>query len=125
VTRLAAIAAAVCAAEAIGVANADSVNWEALAQCESGGNWSANTGNGAYGGLQIKPATWQANGGVGLPSEASPQEQIAVANQILATQGPGAWPTCMARGLSGSPGLAAVGSLTNFLTTLINDAEAG
>jgi Transglycosylase-like domain len=42
-------------------------NWDAMAQCESGGNWSANTGNGYYGGLQFTPATWAANGGVGSP----------------------------------------------------------
>lgn len=48
-------------------AQADTVNWDAIAQCESGGNWSSNTGNGAYGGLQFKPATWNANGGVGSP----------------------------------------------------------
>src|SRR5882757_10049904 len=42
-------------------------NWDAMAQCESGGNWSANTGNGFYGGLQFTPATWAANGGVGSP----------------------------------------------------------
>ena len=53
-----------------GTANADSVNWDAIAQCESGGNWSTNTGNGHYGGLQFKPATWASNGGVGNPATA-------------------------------------------------------
>ena len=48
-----------------GTANADSVNWDAIAQCESGGNWSTNTGNGYYGGLQFSPATWASNGGIG------------------------------------------------------------
>ena len=52
-------------------AHADSVNWDAIAQCESGGNWSTNTGNGHYGGLQFKQATWAANGGVGSPASAS------------------------------------------------------
>ena len=52
-----------------GTANADTVNWDAIAQCESGGNWSTNTGNGAYGGLQFKQATWSANGGVGNPGD--------------------------------------------------------
>jgi hypothetical protein len=77
-----------------GVANADAVNWDAVAQCESGGNWAANTGNGHYGGLQISQATWTANGGIGSPADASRQDQIRVANRILATQGSGAWPKC-------------------------------
>ena len=50
-----------------GVAYADGMNWDAVAQCESGGNWHANTGNGFYGGLQFKPSTWAANGGIGRP----------------------------------------------------------
>ena len=52
-----------------GTAHADSVNWDAIAQCESGGNWATNTGNGHYGGLQFKPATWASNGGVGNPGD--------------------------------------------------------
>ena len=52
-------------------ANADTVDWDAVAQCESGGNWSTNTGNGHYCGLQFKPTTWAANGGVGSPATAS------------------------------------------------------
>ena len=84
-----------------GTAHADSMNWDAVAQCESGGNWSANTGNGTYGGLQFKPATWASNGGVGSPASASREEQIRVAENVYASQGPGAWPTCGARG--GSP----------------------
>jgi hypothetical protein len=77
-----------------GTANADSVNWDAIAQCESGGNWAINTGNGHYGGLQFKPATWQSNGGVGNPAQASREEQIRVAENVLATQGIKAWPKC-------------------------------
>jgi len=84
-----------------GTANADTVNWDAIAQCESGGNWSTNTGNGAYGGLQFKQATWSANGGVGNPATASREEQIRVAENVLRTQGLGAWPTCGAQ--AGSP----------------------
>ena len=68
-------------------ANADSVDWDAIAQCESGGNWSTNTGNGHYGGLQFKPATWASNGGVGSPATASREEQIRVAENVLRTQG--------------------------------------
>jgi resuscitation-promoting factor RpfC len=77
-----------------GVAYAESVNWDAVAQCESGGNWSANTGNGLYGGLQFKQSTWNENGGVGSPATASREQQIAVANRVLATQGTRAWPRC-------------------------------
>jgi Spy/CpxP family protein refolding chaperone len=75
-------------------AHADSVNWDAIAQCESGGNWATNTGNGAYGGLQFKQATWNANGGVGNPATASRDEQIRVAENVLRTQGLKAWPKC-------------------------------
>jgi hypothetical protein len=75
-------------------AQADTVNWDAIAQCESGGNWGSNTGNGAYGGLQFKPATWAANGGIGSPATASREDQIRVAENVLRTQGIGAWPTC-------------------------------
>jgi len=83
-----------------GSANADAVNWDAIAQCESGGNWSTNTGNGAYGGLQFKQATWSANGGVGNPATASRTEQIRVAENVLRTQGLGAWPKCGVQGAS-------------------------
>jgi hypothetical protein len=78
-----------------GSANANSgVNWDAVAQCESGGNWAANTGNGAYGGLQFKQATWTAHGGQGSPATASREEQILVAERVVAKQGLGAWPSC-------------------------------
>ncbi|MET0899461.1 MAG: transglycosylase family protein [Mycobacterium sp.] len=80
-----------------GTANADSVNWDAIAQCESGGNWAINTGNGHSGGLQFKPATWKSNGGVGNPHQASREEQIRVAENVLATQGIKAWPKCGAK----------------------------
>lgn len=79
-------------------AHADSVNWDAIAECESGGNWSINTGNGHYGGLQFKTATWTSHGGVGHPSAASRAEQIRVAENVLRTQGIKAWPTCGAKG---------------------------
>ena len=77
-----------------GVAYAEGMDWDAVAQCESGGNWRADTGNGFYGGLQFKQSTWDENGGVGNPANASRDQQIAVANRVLATQGPGAWPKC-------------------------------
>jgi len=78
-------------------ANADP-NWDAIAQCESGGNWAINTGNGYYGGLQFTLGTWYANGGTGMPNQASRQEQIRVAENVLHTQGIGAWPVCGRRG---------------------------
>jgi Transglycosylase-like domain/LysM domain len=77
------------------------VNWSAIAACESGGNWSTSTGNGFYGGLQFTEGTWLANGGGQYaPSAnlASPSEQIAVAERVLASQGIGAWPVCGANG---------------------------
>lgn len=119
------------------VAQADRINWDAVAQCESGGNWSINTGNGAYGGLQIKESTWKANGGVGSPANATREQQIAVANRILAAQGPSAWPTCMSRirdeqpqrpqqyagAPQGSQDAVPVGTLTQFVTYLVNQLE--
>jgi len=71
-----------------------SVNWDAIAQCESGGNWSISTGNGYFGGLQFKMSTWLAYGGTGNPASASRAEQIRVAENVLAGQGIGAWPVC-------------------------------
>ncbi len=79
-------------------AHADGVDWDAIAACESGGNWSINTGNGYYGGLQFSPGTWRSNGGAGLPHQASRAEQIRVAENVLRTQGIGAWPSCGRRG---------------------------
>jgi uncharacterized protein YabE (DUF348 family) len=68
--------------------------WDALAKCEAGGNWAINTGNGYYGGLQFNLGTWRANGGVGMPHEASREQQIAVGERVQASQGWGAWPSC-------------------------------
>lgn len=68
--------------------------WDRLAQCESGGNWSINTGNGYAGGLQFSQGTWEANGGSGSPAAASREQQIAVAQNIVAKSGWGAWPAC-------------------------------
>ncbi|MQY22870.1 transglycosylase family protein [Nocardia macrotermitis] len=69
-------------------------DWDGVAQCESGGNWHINTGNGYYGGLQFTQSTWRANGGAGLASEASKDEQVRVAENVLNSQGAGAWPVC-------------------------------
>jgi uncharacterized protein YabE (DUF348 family) len=72
--------------------------WDALAQCESGGNWAINTGNGYYGGLQFNLGTWQSYGGTGLPSQASRETQIAIATKVRdASGGYGAWPACAAK----------------------------
>ena len=71
--------------------------WDRLAQCESGGNWGINTGNGYSGGLQFAQGTWRANGGSGSAHNASRSEQIRVAERIRASQGWGAWPACSAQ----------------------------
>jgi len=82
-------------------AQASSVNWDAVAQCESGGNWSISTGNGFYGGLQFTKGTWRAYGGAKYAStanKASRSEQIAIAEKVLRGQGIGAWPVCGKKG---------------------------
>ncbi|MDW4908237.1 transglycosylase family protein [Streptomyces sp. ADMS] len=85
---------------------ADSGVWDRIAQCESGGNWHINTGNGYYGGLQFSAGTWRAYGGTAYAATAdgaSRAQQIAVATKVQGAQGWGAWPTCSARaGASGS-----------------------
>ncbi|MGK5499023.1 transglycosylase family protein [Streptomyces sp. URMC 125] len=103
------IAAPVVAA---GSANAASVSvWEKVAECESSGNWSVNTGNGYYGGLQFSQSSWEAAGGTRYAQRAdlaTKEQQIAAAEKLLELQGPGAWPTCgPAAGLGrdgGTPG---------------------
>ena len=72
-------------------------NWDAVAQCESSGNWAINTGNGYYGGLQFSQGTWAAFGGTEYAPRAdlaTKAQQIAVAERTLDVQGPGAWPSC-------------------------------
>lgn len=88
--------------------------WDSVAQCESGGNWSINTGNGFYGGLQITQSTWSGNGGDAYAARAdlaSKSAQVAVGEKILASQGKGAWPVC-GKGLS-SGGYVASGPSTS------------
>ncbi len=78
---------------------ATSKTWDALANCESGGNWHINTGNGYYGGLQFNPNTWLAYGGGKFASRAdlaSRTEQISIAEKVLKASGWGAWPACSA-----------------------------
>ena len=71
--------------------------WDRLAQCESGGNWNTNTGNGYAGGLQFSQGTWAANGGSGSAHNASRADQIRVAERVRASQGWGAWPACSSK----------------------------
>ncbi|WP_336087193.1 transglycosylase family protein [Nocardia sp. SSK8] len=82
-------------------------DWDRLAQCEAGGNWGINTGNGYQGGLQFSPSTWNAHGGgeyAATANQATREEQIVVAEKVLASQGWGAWPSCSAKlGLSSGP----------------------
>ncbi|MFF3752924.1 transglycosylase family protein [Streptomyces sp. NPDC002018] len=97
---LAGITGAAVAVPLIGATSASAATaseWDRVAQCESGGNWSINTGNGYYGGLQFSSSTWAAYGGTSYAARAdlaSKSQQIAVAEKVLAGQGKGAWPTC-------------------------------
>ncbi|MEZ3181493.1 transglycosylase family protein [Streptomyces pimonensis] len=106
----AAVAAPLMAAGSASAATAS--EWDAVAQCESGGNWSINTGNGYYGGLQFSASTWAAYGGTQYAStadRASKAQQIEIAEKVLAGQGKGAWPVC-GKSLSGA---AYTGSSSN------------
>lgn len=84
---------------------ASTETWDSIAQCESGGNWGINTGNGFSGGLQFTQQTWNAFGGQGSAQNASKTEQIKVAEKVLSAQGWGAWPACSSSlGLHGGSG---------------------
>ncbi|MET7734048.1 transglycosylase family protein [Streptomyces sp. NPDC005402] len=93
---------------------ADGGVWDRIAQCESGGNWHINTGNGYYGGLQFSAGTWRAYGGTAYAptaDQATRTQQIAVATKVQGAQGWGAWPTCSARaGAYGSAPATSSGS---------------
>lgn len=96
-TALAALALATPVALAAPAQAATSAQWDAVAECESGGNWSTNTGNGYYGGLQFSDSTWDGYGGeayAATADNATRAQQIAIAEKVLAGQGWGAWPTC-------------------------------
>ena len=83
------------------IALADTVNWDAIAACESGQNWHINTGNGYSGGLQWAPGTWAANKPAGAPASAaaaSREQEIAAANRLFAKAGTSPWPVCGAHG---------------------------
>ena len=103
-----AIGGAVAATMSMPAANAvDGATWDALAQCESGGNWSINTGNGFYGGLQFTQQSWNGVGMSGSPATATRAQQIEAGERLLAIQGWGAWPACSAKlGLYGKTGAA-------------------
>ncbi|NDK92423.1 transglycosylase family protein, partial [Gordonia desulfuricans] len=76
---------------------ATDAEWNQVAQCESGGNWAINTGNGYQGGLQFSPSTWAGHGGgefAPTANQATREQQIVVAERVLASQGKGAWPSC-------------------------------
>jgi resuscitation-promoting factor RpfA len=93
----AATAAALLGVVTIGVHDSGAASgstWDRVAACESGGDWHISTGNGYYGGLQFTLGTWHSNGGSGNPANASRSEQIRVAENVLQSQGPGAWPVC-------------------------------
>lgn len=95
---------------ATGASAADAGTWDRVAECESGGMWSADLGNGYYGGLQISQETWDDFGGTAYAptaDQASRSQQISVAEKILAAQGPSAWPTCaLVTGLTAETGTA-------------------
>ncbi|MFJ4625337.1 transglycosylase family protein [Streptomyces sp. NPDC088847] len=107
VATLAGVTGVAIAAPLMATGNASAATaseWDAVASCESGGNWSINTGNGYYGGLQFSASTWAAYGGTAYAStanQASKSQQIAIGEKVLAAQGKGAWPTC-GTGLSGA-----------------------
>ncbi|MFF7390947.1 transglycosylase family protein [Streptomyces scabiei] len=113
VTGAAAVAAPLMAAGSASAATAS--EWDAVAQCESGGNWSINTGNGYYGGLQFSASTWAGYGGTQYAStadQATKAQQIAIAEKVLAGQGKGAWPVC-GKGLSSASYDGAAASSSN------------
>lgn len=95
----AALAAATALATQPIASGATEPDWDELAECESGGNWSTNTGNGYYGGVQFSDSTWDAYGGGEYASradQATREEQIAIAEKVRQGQGYGAWPSCSA-----------------------------
>jgi nucleoid-associated protein YgaU len=125
------IAGAATVVAGIGAANSASAAgsvWDRVAACESGGNWSINTGNGYYGGLQFSSSTWRGYGGGQFASRAdlaTKSEQITVAQRVLKGQGPGAWPVCSVRagltrangGASGATASAGTTTTTKKVTT--------
>ena len=127
--RMAGVAVAGFATVGAGIATSSSAQastvWDRLANCESSGNWSINTGNGFYGGLQFSYTTWNAFGGQRYAPRAdlaSKSAQIAVAQRVLQAQGPGAWPHCsVVAGLTrANGGTASAGVVTAAASRSIN-----
>ena len=86
-----------CLGSASSAGAASVSTWDKVAQCESGGDWSINTGNGYYGGLQFSSSTWAAYGGTAYAARAdlaTKDQQILIGEKVLAAQGESAWPTC-------------------------------
>ncbi|MFG2120512.1 transglycosylase family protein [Streptomyces sp. NPDC048710] len=131
VIALAGVTGAAVAAPLMAAGNASAATaseWDAVAQCESGGNWAINTGNGYYGGLQFSASTWAAYGGTAYAARAdlaTKQQQITVAEKVLASQGKGAWPVC-GTGLSSTPysGTAAAPSSSSSSKTTTTTTRA-
>ena len=100
VVALAGVTGAAVAAPLMAAGNASAATaseWDAVAQCEAGGNWSINTGNGYYGGLQFSASTWAGYGGTkyaATADQATKAQQIEIGEKVLAGQGKGAWPVC-------------------------------
>ncbi|MEV6053179.1 transglycosylase family protein [Streptomyces sp. NPDC052107] len=119
---LAGVTGAAVAAPLMAAGNASAATaseWDKVAQCESGGNWSINTGNGFYGGLQFTNSTWAAYGGTAYAARAdlaTKAQQIAIAEKVLAGQGKGAWPVC-GTGLSSTPYNGSAPAATKSTTT--------
>jgi nucleoid-associated protein YgaU len=108
-------------------ASASDHDWSGVANCESSGNWSVNTGNGYYGGLQFSSSTWLSNGGGEFAPRAdlaAPAQQIAVAERVLQSQGVGAWPTCGANLTAGSPAPAAAPAAAEPATYVVSAPSA-
>ena len=105
VVALAGVTGAAVAAPLMAAGNASAATaseWDAVAQCEAGGNWSINPGNGYYGGLQFSASTWAGYGGTkyaATADQATQAQQIEIGEKVLAGQGKGAWPVC-GKGLS-------------------------
>ncbi|MFD7995955.1 transglycosylase family protein [Streptomyces mexicanus] len=130
VIALAGVTGAAVAGPLMAAGNASAATaseWDAVAQCESGGNWSINTGNGFYGGLQFTNSTWAAYGGTAYAPRAdlaTKSQQIAVAEKVLAGQGKGAWPVC-GKGLSGAAYTGGTGSSTSSSSSSSSSASNG
>ncbi|GLX54276.1 transglycosylase [Streptomyces hygroscopicus subsp. hygroscopicus] len=131
VVTLAGVTGVAVAAPLMAAGNASAATasqWDAVAQCESGGNWAINTGNGYYGGLQFSASTWAAYGGTAYAStadKATKSQQITIAEKVLAAQGKGAWPVC-GTGLTSTPygGSASTTTTSNSTATRSADQRA-